>query len=1218
MGILSENICIAVDTIINSKISKLKFDTSIEAIIVGVSGSSDSLVYIINYNGQNFMATAANREIKYEINDKVQVIIPNGDWTANKIIIGLSAHEWTAVDNNYAKLNWIYSSPNLILDNKKIYEITQSEDKKDMPQYVDKVRTLENYRKGKNLLRLSANFQTNFQSIHTEGNYGVQIILKKINKEIKKENNSKFQNELSSLKAEDFKNEQEYQNALKELKELYIIEQEKLYQDEVLKLDISQFSGNPYGFSVPIEQSTIYQLDSNCEYSISNINFLFNGFSKDQIYENAELIDNPNTLIYISDLYLAFVDNNPIEDGKYNIQFYTPEGLTFNPSLSIDEEGNIENITDLISINPYLYFGVTELDLEKTSNWRWFIENNQSLSSEIGEGWEPLELDNKNFNIKAMNKNNGFLKLGFPLSDYELNIQKNSNWEKINLKVVTTYTGETEKVDIISETLTISKDDVLEYTTFYNWGSHDFTITVKGKNNISLYGEQYRAELRMGEYIIHSEEMPTNQMDSFPIILHKANYYFSLYENSNLYLDIYNLDQTNSLLITTFFIPFPIKPEKEDGNEIANIIGEDIFKYEANGLLYPSLLTTDYTLQVIPVGEDKKITDIQWNYQLNNKWISIPSSTETKGLEYSLLKDLKVIDNVLHFSLKDSFDITKIENNFLVSFNIDGIVYKLNKKITYIKDGDNGTNGTGYYCTVEFQEEKKEENDNSQFSKVLYVYLDDKNEKVANKFIYKIKCFKDGQQVNINKIDTPIKTNYYSTEINSRESTIEVCLNPSALGNNSLTDDQYFIKLSIQPEDSNLFIFYYLAPPYAFGAVQEQAIFNDDLKKINTNFINLPRTIMYNTNGYSPNWNSSTAIKVLTSNIESVSAGGISDKEPKLLTTIVDESTSQPLLYLKPIDSITHIKNGIYKIKQTFSSGSNTTKLITIYYPIIFYINTYGNEQINGWDGQTLQVDKWGNYILSPTLGAGIKHEDNSFTGVVMGVDGAQEKVGLYGYKKGIRTFSFDENGDAYLAGKIDANEGSFQGKVVAKEGSIGGWNIESRNYGAQSYTELGYEIPNFKMKSSLTNATARIFLRPSTVDANENNSAIFGGTVKNNQGQYEGKIFAIRPNGQAEFRSIEIFGGPSLENGNYDYTDNRPYGYINVYQSDEGQGINSLEIGAYNLNGSQSKDCFISLSSAQNFAEPNIYLVVGDAGLTLDRNSLIILEEIIQDRKNK
>jgi len=60
--------------------------------------------------------------------------------------------------------------------------------------------------------------------------------------------------------------------------------------------------------------------------------------------------------------------------------------------------------------------------------------------------------------------------------------------------------------------------------------------------------------------------------------------------------------------------------------------------------------------------------------------------------------------------------------------------------------------------------------------------------------------------------------------------------------------------------------------------------------------------------------------------------------------------------------------------------------------PIYMYLNRYGHAALNEWDGNSidLKLDSdgkpTGSTILAPQVGAGKKNNDNTFTGVLMGV----------------------------------------------------------------------------------------------------------------------------------------------------------------------------------------------------------------------------------------
>ena len=90
--------------------------------------------------------------------------------------------------------------------------------------------------------------------------------------------------------------------------------------------------------------------------------------------------------------------------------------------------------------------------------------------------------------------------------------------------------------------------------------------------------------------------------------------------------------------------------------------------------------------------------------------------------------------------------------------------------------------------------------------------------------------------------------------------------------------------------------------------------------------------------------------------------------------------------------------------------------------PIHFLLNRYGLAQINDWDGNSIQIDNDGGFILSPQMGAGSKNSSNQFTGVLMGevrtAGKSNSNTGLFGYDKGDRTFFLNSENGSALFGK--------------------------------------------------------------------------------------------------------------------------------------------------------------------------------------------------------
>lgn len=100
---------------------------------------------------------------------------------------------------------------------------------------------------------------------------------------------------------------------------------------------------------------------------------------------------------------------------------------------------------------------------------------------------------------------------------------------------------------------------------------------------------------------------------------------------------------------------------------------------------------------------------------------------------------------------------------------------------------------------------------------------------------------------------------------------------------------------------------------------------------------------------------------------------------------------------------------------------------ITVVKPIISLLNRYSMSHINGWDGNKLKLAD--RYLLAPQVGAGAKENDNSFTGIVMGVtqlnanssDG--QRIGLLGFHKGIQSIFLNSKDGSAIFGKPNAGQ---------------------------------------------------------------------------------------------------------------------------------------------------------------------------------------------------
>lgn len=87
---------------------------------------------------------------------------------------------------------------------------------------------------------------------------------------------------------------------------------------------------------------------------------------------------------------------------------------------------------------------------------------------------------------------------------------------------------------------------------------------------------------------------------------------------------------------------------------------------------------------------------------------------------------------------------------------------------------------------------------------------------------------------------------------------------------------------------------------------------------------------------------------------------------------------------------------------------------------IAFARNLYPSSLVNEWDGQSLSLDEENSAVLAKMISAGIKDAKNRFTGVMMGDwhekgDDSLDTPGLYGFSGGEQSFGFKIDGTGFI-----------------------------------------------------------------------------------------------------------------------------------------------------------------------------------------------------------
>lgn len=514
------------------------------------------------------------------------------------------------------------------------------------------------------------------------------------------------------------------------------------------------------------------------------------------------------------------------------------------------------------------------------------------------------------------------------------------------------------------------------------------------------------------------------------------------------YCGVYSYDKSKVVGILEHTI---LASNPEEGLTVS-YIGDDNFKYDANGDIAKEISDKQKSLTV----------KLNWNNQAginySIRWLIsgqefIPGAAPV-DIPSSMLKDVYVDlnQNVLYYKIRSKYRIEFTNNTLtLIIKTIDGKEYVYNKTILFLKDGDQGTNGTTYVTTIR-------PCDSNGIQAISLKALKYNSGSWSNAFPIRCYVYKDGEDISNN-------SNYnitYKWDFNKAVLGLyKTFVNHGNAGNVELNKDrdlrvpqvtvdgtgiidlasartetlERFIKIEVDIEDNSdenqrktsIYATYPIDVILGSGN-EEDFVLN-----------NIPYYIKYTASGVNPQfankdlWFEYQKEKYQTSD-------SMISLTPELFNVVEDPYSvgENQQFILKPIPKF------IFKNKDTKSNiGILRCKVndsLSLIHPIVMYLDAYGNENINGWDGTRLTIDEdKGYYLYAPQIGAGVKDSANRFRGVVMGVIDdeikGRESTGLYGFKDGINTFGLKDDGTAFFGAAAGGGQIILDGQYAVIHG---------------------------------------------------------------------------------------------------------------------------------------------------------------------------------------
>lgn len=828
------------------------------------------------------------------------------------------------------------------------------------------------------------------------------------------------------------------------------------------RLDLQSFNGNAYNFSVYSPQEIILKVQKNYLTGLKSIKLFEEDFNYDinNKGEENEKVITENFNIFVKDIILQYVDKKDLSDASYYLTITAPKGIAF-----IDGK-----VAELDLVGRLIYKGEDIMDNKKCA-CQWYKRNLNVMigvdgyNKSAGFGWEKME-----------NKTSNSLTL---VARDVIHQQK--------YKLVVIYN---EKTTLSAEVEIWNRGTSYDYSIEQVTESANIKLRLRNNfNDESLVGDWYLS------YPDGSYSSVQNGKKQSEIIIDSYLQYSSIV----FYCAVYNAEEE---IIGT--LEYTITNSENEDDVTISYIGDDNFRYDANGDITFEDSEKERNLQVNLAWKEGFATSysISWFMKRSDgKEYELPSDKNTAyNPDNSMLKNLWVDTyKILHYNIKQKYKTNFNNNIVIVKINtINGNTYSFNKEILCLKDGDQGTNGTTYIAAVRpcnvsgeklsgLQPLRYKDNNWSNINLGCYVYKD--GELINNKTSsYNITYKWQGFNVAIRSSE--------ASETSSKQIVVSG-VNPIAAESSS-SELEFYVKVQVTIKEKNS------NPINIYASYPIDVIIGDaDSDKINIDSI--PSYIKYNSSGLVPSFYSNN-ISFYYNNVSY--SQNIESLNEKLITITKSGKEEDQRFYLEPASNF--IFENVKNKNEESNKESNIGVLRidfegnTLIHPIIMYLDTFGNEAINGWDGTALDTGE-GGYVFAPQVGAGKKDSDNKFTGVVMGKDSSQDKIGLYGYQSGVNTFGLMDDGKAFFGAKSGGGQIVIDGTSAIISG--GDTKVEGENI-TLAKNGMYLRLANRNIKGA-TKAIGIGRLGDENKEEEENFYVTYDGRLKANSATVNGAIYA-------------------------------------------------------------------------------------------------------------
>ena len=1060
----------AIYIISNKLMSQASYDKTEKAIIKEIKDKATG-EYLIEYLGNEFTAYATSSDLNYQVGEQVYIHIPKNDWNKNKIITSSVNNKATTFVDVPAASNLYNRLGTNLITLSQIGELCSyhSESKQLYPNGSITVddNVISRYIKTGNALALGIKVKTNLDSSQVGGDYGLVL-------------NLKFKNDSDSM---GIKDQDAWENAAVRsytvsskdvIGNPYYVRTQTMVETLIEDIDIGKFLGvdsieifcdgfpqdsKQHPADIFISGVYVYGADALNEEQL-------NGYVVHIDYsETGNILDSDEEITQVT-LNAQLKAKGQIVNQGAEYYWFRQNGLIFRGNSKYNGRAGdgwqclnyyantmaVPQQTGLFHFNNFGKEAPQEAAaacFQKVNRIRCVIVyQNRAFTGDVtiyNHDARSVSIVSSDL-INEENKTVYYLNNGSPtLTAIVENSDGSEYQEKEGLSYtwrVTPQNGLSFAVEETEENYEKILEEYRDYLALYQSiaPADQQKYIESSKDYINTIYNNYKRYLTQGR-------VEGDQYINFPISSIRGNSKITCaVKDGDVYLG------TGSIVLYN-------KIELQGSYSLSIDNGTQVFQYDSKGNspvseqldkplnLNPLTFTLlDNTGRQIPFEQIANNGKVRWlmpregsllSSSLKPSYNPIELTGEDKDFYnqgYDIYKDLPSFS----YSIADQYDKDKINNDIRLNIRYKDLVFDAYTDFTFPKDGDPGTNGTDFVGKVYLESGAER----------LYCLRNNNKTLFFDSYGYqtnqlKFALYNDSiklEDINEENVTWQIPPRSNEDKVISSQSHLTISNlegQKGSLSYNSGTKSKKlpFVDIARAKYSSGSDINYYAEFPICYEQVQN---FKYRIRvKPKTGF----EYVVYSQDGTRPDYDNRIPFELIVE--ENAGSYWIADLNDLTYTWSsvggIDIQPNGNKCTVKPVDKFdgSDLSTSL-KCTVTGKIEGKVQKIGTINIPIYMILNRYGHQALNDWDGNSIELNEEGNYILAPQIGAGVKDSDNGFTGVFMGAiqgleDGESDKdkargiesddykIGFAGYHEGARTIFLDSKTGKAQFGKNNA-----------------------------------------------------------------------------------------------------------------------------------------------------------------------------------------------------